>query len=104
MFENKETVEDIDQFLLNASNIFGPDLKEKISENIKRAKEDGYDFKIEINTEKVFVAVLFVTSFYVKKYEISRKRKVIVEEFIIGKDECREMLDFMESVQKSTVD
>jgi hypothetical protein len=101
MFENKETVEDIEEFLETASNTFGSNFKEKISDDIARAIEDSDNFKIIVNTEKVFVTVLFSTARSVKYYSMSIKRKVIVEEFHVCKYECREMMDLMTSVQKS---
>ncbi|MGD6845263.1 hypothetical protein ACQCVH_22425 [Bacillus infantis] len=100
MFENKETVENVEQFLETASNTFGSDFKEKISDDVARAKGDRDDFKIIVNTEKVFVTVLFSTARSVKYYSMSKKRKVIVEEFHICKYECKEMLELMGSVQE----
>ncbi|TYS50114.1 hypothetical protein [Bacillus infantis] len=101
MLENKETVENIEQFLESASNNFGRELAHEMSLNVSWAKKQGHDFKIVVPMDHGnFATVLLVTSAFVRSYEVSKKRKVIVDQFLVGKSECRQMLELMESFER----
>lgn len=79
---------------------YGSELRNRIDFDINHSKENEQDWKLEIIDEtKNFIMIGFVTRSYTQVYEVSKKRKVIDDKYLIGSMECKKILDLMNSLK-----
>jgi hypothetical protein len=85
--------------LVELGDKFGPDLVNRLEKDIQYSIKQKENFKIEIVAEStLFAEVAFVARAYAYIYEVSKKRKEIVDENRIGFDVCDKVNQLIKSL------
>lgn len=80
---------------------YGAELAEEIKSDLDFANKNNHEWKFEIIDEgKNVVSLAFVHHFSTCVYEVSKRRKVIVEKYILGKFNCEKLHSLMSSFDK----
>jgi hypothetical protein len=88
--------------LVELEEKYGADLANAIKNDLDFAIEQNHDWKLKVIGEgKYVITIAFVYKFSTCIYEVSKRRKKIMDKYILGKFDCEKLIGLMNSFDQA---